>query len=196
MILKVRGDDAWSKLIQLPGAQQRTTLIPLPVSLSNSHQFHKAFMLVIEILWKFLLIQFCFYWLNQVTILHMSRQLSCRAMCKIVTWYQAQLSWHVQNCDLILFFRMFEQHVCIHNVSIMSSKPLVKWIPGFESRLARTDVLVKVSKFLTKFLTQKMSRPEGDQHVYIYNVWIMSSKPFANWVPGFGPRLACCFQHG
>ena len=39
------------------------------------------------ILWKIFLPWFWFQWSNQLTILHMSRQLSCRDMCKIVTWF-------------------------------------------------------------------------------------------------------------
>ena len=45
-----------------------------------------AYELIIEILRKYSLLQFWSWWPNQVTILHMSQQLSCCDMRKIVTW--------------------------------------------------------------------------------------------------------------
>ena len=41
---------------------------------------------MIQILWKFLYLLSYSQRFNQATILHMSRQLSCRGMGKIVTW--------------------------------------------------------------------------------------------------------------
>ena len=46
-----------------------------------------AYEVIIEILWKFFVLYFLFFWSNQATMLHMPRQLSCRVMCKIVTWF-------------------------------------------------------------------------------------------------------------
>ena len=37
-----------------------------------------------------------FYWMDQVTILHMSRQLCCRGMCKIITWSDHNFLWKTQ----------------------------------------------------------------------------------------------------
>ena len=74
--------------------------------------FYKPFMRpTIEILWHLLLFQFWFWWSNQVTNLHMSQQLSCCDMCRIVicTFYhisckriplQKDLEYELINCLL------------------------------------------------------------------------------------------------
>ena len=46
-----------------------------------------------EILWKLILLQYKFLYSNQVTNLHMPRQLSCRGMCKFMTQYD-----HYSSC--------------------------------------------------------------------------------------------------
>ena len=48
---------------------------------------------IILILWKFMLLSFCFFWSHHVTILHISWQLSCHAMCKIVTRSNHSFWW-------------------------------------------------------------------------------------------------------
>ena len=50
----------------------------------------RVYELIIQISYKFLLLLWEKYQPDHVTILHMSRQLSCRAMCKFVTWQDHQ----------------------------------------------------------------------------------------------------------
>ena len=64
--------------------------------------------LIIELSWKFYSKQVWFWWSIQVTIVHMSRQLSCRDMCKIVTWCD-----HYFSCKSKTYF---------HKIWMMSSK--------------------------------------------------------------------------
>ena len=42
-------------------------------------------------LWAYALFEPLFWWSDQVTILHLSRQLSCHGMCKIMTWSNEDL---------------------------------------------------------------------------------------------------------
>ena len=52
----------------------------------------KVYEPLMEILWKYILLSFWFELSNQVTMLHMSRQLSCRDICKIVIRSNCHLS--------------------------------------------------------------------------------------------------------
>ena len=57
----------------------------------------------IESSWKFVLLLFCFWWSNQVMILQMPRQLSCRGMRKIMTWSDEYPTYNSYPSTLIFF---------------------------------------------------------------------------------------------
>ena len=69
-----------------------------------------------EISWKFFSIQLQFQWLDQVTILHMSLQLGCREICKIVTISNHYFSQ--KSSTIFTSFRFWAQ------------KPFVQWFWG------------------------------------------------------------------
>ena len=75
---------------------------------------YKVYELIFQISWKkdFALI-FCFCWSNQVTILHMSQQLSCRGMYTILPWFH--ISYYTKS---IWFFSQ---------ILIISTLILCKW---------------------------------------------------------------------
>ena len=77
----------------------------------------RVYELIVEISPKFSFFLLWYQWSDQVTYLHMSRQLSCRDMCKIVTWmcqyYSVKATW---------IFTSF---------GIWGHKLFVKSVPGF-----------------------------------------------------------------
>ena len=63
-----------------------------------AHVSQTLYKLIIKILWKHILLSRSFWQSNQVIILHMSRQFSCRDMCKIMTWSDVYFS-HKRNLN-------------------------------------------------------------------------------------------------
>ena len=75
---------------------------------SNSQRVYE---LMIEILRKLSLLWLCFQLFNYVTILHMTRQLSCRPMCKIMTWSD-QYYYNKSNITLTRFGLWIRKPFC------------------------------------------------------------------------------------
>ena len=84
----------------------------------NRDQFCTVFMSVWKNSTKFSLLLFWIQWSHRNLILHMSRQLSCRGMCIIVTW-----------CKRCCIFFTWRQHV--HFKWILSSYNLCAMGPGY-----------------------------------------------------------------
>ena len=63
-------------------------VLPIPPRLvrHQEHILQRLYELITQISWRIILLLFEKWWSDQITILHMSRQLSCRDMCKFVTW--------------------------------------------------------------------------------------------------------------
>ena len=74
----------WSRYIKFCGKRTVTSKVEQLAHIQNiGHFFFIGYNW--NLLKKFFLPWFQFQWSNQVTILHMSQQLSCRDMCKLVT---------------------------------------------------------------------------------------------------------------
>ena len=103
---------------------------------SISHRFHE---LIIEIMWNILLIA------SLITKIQSGH--------KFAHATTAQLSWHVQNCDLILqLFFITEQQVSLWYLSFWARKPFVEEAPdemrgtwGQYLYSVNTDALMSVS---------------------------------------------------
>ena len=76
-----------ARVVRFPLAWQkwRNTLKSCPPD-ENWDPFHKCLWIHIEISWTISELWFWLWWCDLVIIFHMSGQLSCRDMCKIVNW--------------------------------------------------------------------------------------------------------------
>ena len=94
----------------------------------------RVYELIIEILLKRFLFWLWIWWSCQVTILRMSQQLSCRDMCKIVTWFN-----HYFPCKSnLIYFKIWivsSQTLCemvVAHRSTFIMKTFVNWISSAE----------------------------------------------------------------
>ena len=74
-------------ITQIPVVWYLSMLVSWPVALSHydlGPYSHRVYKLMMEFLWKFLLLQSQFQSSNQLINLHMSWQLSCHDICKIM----------------------------------------------------------------------------------------------------------------
>ena len=83
----------------------------------QGHISQTHFELITEILQKFSFFRSWSDWSYQAPMLHMSRQLGCRDMCKIGNWSTDNFS---NKSNIILFSRF----------GLWADKPFIKWVPG------------------------------------------------------------------
>ena len=134
-------------------------------TISPRMHFTEIYELINKILRQCFLLCSLSLWCNQVTILHMSRQLSCRDMCKIVN-----RSDHYFPCHSKIFFTRF---------GLQALTPFVKWVPEilrYTSFALSPHDAVSINSLKPSNADTCMYRRAGSSLVQVMACCLMSTK--------------------